>query len=109
MEPDILTPDEQRALTLRGAREAAKLAKERYDIDLARVARDPAEAVALVRAYAADALMDPSSNRMERGAAATLLLNTTTAEDRKGKKPAEDANDPARLGAPKFELRRTGT
>lgn len=82
MEADILTPEEQKAVALRGATEAAAVARERYGIDLARVARDPGEALALVRAYAADALLDPTSNRMERGSAATLLLNSIGQKER---------------------------
>lgn len=74
---EILDVEQQRTLMTQGLTEATKLARERYGIDLSRVARDPAEAVALVRAYAADALLDTGSNRQERGAAAMLLLNAS--------------------------------
>lgn len=89
-EADIFSPDEQKAIVLRGAREAAKLAKERYDIDLAKVARDPAEALALVRAFAADKMLSAGSPQ-EQGAFATLLLNSIGQGDRGQKKPETNA------------------
>lgn len=89
-EADILTPEKQKALALQGAREAAKLAYERYGVDLARVARDPAEALALVRAFAADKMLSAGSPQ-EQGAFATLLLNSIGQGDRGQKKPEANA------------------
>ena len=67
--------------------EAATLARERYGIDLSKVARDPAEAVALVRAFAADQMLNPASTANEKGSFATLLLNAS------GQKAREQAAD----------------
>ena len=106
MDADILTREEQKALALQGAKQAAKVAQERYGIDLAKVARDPQEALALVRAYAADAMLDPDANRIERGAAANLLLGSVSAKDREQKsaRPIRSVGSTTALfGAPASE------
>ncbi|MBP6704525.1 MAG: hypothetical protein KA385_13510 [Vicinamibacteria bacterium] len=77
-EADILTPDEQKALALQGAREAAVVARERYGIDLAKVARDPAERLALAAAFAADRMLDPSTPANIQGAFCKLLMESAT-------------------------------
>lgn len=87
MEADILTPEEQKALALQGATEKARHVQERYGIDLAKVARDPAEAVALVRAFAADKMLDPSNPPAIQGSFCNLLLNAS------GQKARETAAD----------------
>lgn len=104
MEPDILTPDEQKALALQGAREAAKLALERYGVDLAKVARDPAEAVALVRAFAADKMLDPSIPPAVQGSFCNLLLNASGQKAREVATTAETEPEGIPASTRRFRL-----
>ncbi len=92
MEPEveILSPEERQAVVESRADEAAAYAKERYGVDLARVGSDPGEAMKLVRAYAADALLDRRSSRLERGAAAKMLLESIPADERKSNTSRRD-------------------
>lgn len=90
MEADILTPEEQKALALQGAREAAKLALERYGVDLAKVARDPQERLALAAAFAADKMLDPSTPANVQGAFCKLLMDSVSPDDKKTKVEKKD-------------------
>lgn len=104
IQPDVLTIEEQRTTALQGAREAAKLAQERYGIDLAKVARDPSEAVALGRAFAADKMLDPSTPPHVQGAFCKLLMDSVSPEDRKSKAPLEEEPESVPTGARRFRL-----
>lgn len=106
MEPEveILSPEQRALVVEQRADEAAAYAMERYGVDLKRVATDPAEKLKLVSAYAADALCDRRSSRVERGAAAKLLLDTVSAKDRESKPRPLDEPEPVQDGQRRFRI-----